>query len=65
MNIPFFLADATRDKIFLEQAEANELVNLKGHRSLGGMRASIYNAMPEKGIDTLIEFMEEFERANS
>ena len=65
MNIPFFLADATRDKIFLEQAEANELVNLKGHRSLGGMRASIYNAMPEEGIDTLIEFMEEFERANS
>ncbi len=65
MNIPFTLADPALDTTFLEQAEANELVNLKGHRSLGGMRASIYNAMPEEGIDALIEFMEEFERANS
>ncbi len=65
MNIPFTLADAALDNTFVEQAENNGLVNLKGHRSLGGIRASIYNAMPEEGIDTLIEFMEEFERARS
>ena len=62
MNVPFTLADPDLDKAFLEQSSAAGLKNLKGHRLVGGMRASIYNAMPEAGIDALIEFMEEFER---
>ena len=62
MNVPFVLADAALDGTFLEEAEAACLKNLKGHRSVGGMRASIYNAMPEEGIDALIDFMREFER---
>jgi phosphoserine aminotransferase len=62
MNIPFTLADDSLDKLFLQQAAAEQLLTLKGHRDLGGMRASIYNAMPESGVDTLIAFMQEFER---
>ncbi len=62
MNVPFVLREASLDAVFLEQAEQAGLANLKGHRSVGGMRASIYNAMPEAGIDALIEFMREFER---
>ncbi len=62
MNVPFVLQDASLDAAFLAQAEEAGLANLKGHRSVGGMRASIYNAMPEAGIDALIEFMREFER---
>ncbi|HNP36394.1 MAG TPA: 3-phosphoserine/phosphohydroxythreonine transaminase [Woeseiaceae bacterium] len=62
MNVPFILADATLDKTFLDQANAAGLTNLKGHRSVGGMRASIYNAVTEQAVDTLIEFMKEFER---
>jgi phosphoserine aminotransferase len=62
MNVPFTLADERLDKGFLSQADAAGLTNLKGHRLVGGMRASIYNAMPEAGIDALIAFMEEFER---
>ena len=62
MNVPFILADESLDKPFLTAAEANGLFELKGHRSVGGMRASIYNAMPEAGIDALIAFMAEFER---
>ncbi len=62
MNIPFTLADPGLDKRFLEQAQANGLLNLKGHRSVGGMRASIYNAMPLKAVRALVEFMQEFER---
>ena len=65
MNVPFTLADASLDAAFLEQATARGLVTLKGHRSVGGMRASIYNAMPEEGVDSLVEFMAEFEKANS
>lgn len=65
MNVPFVLADAALDAEFLEQAEAAGLANLKGHRSVGGMRASIYNAMPEEGIRALIGFMSEFERVNT
>jgi phosphoserine aminotransferase len=65
MNVPFILADADKDAAFLEQAEANNLTTLKGHRSVGGMRASIYNAMPEAGVDALIEFMKEFERTQA
>jgi phosphoserine aminotransferase len=64
MNVPFVLADASLDAKFLEDSAAAGLANLKGHRSVGGMRASIYNAMPEAGIDALIEFMNEFERVN-
>jgi len=64
MNIPFMLADDSLDGLFLEQAAKRGLMSLKGHRSVGGMRASIYNAMPDEGIDALVEFMGEFERAN-
>ncbi len=62
MNVPFILQDAALDAQFLEQARQADLVTLKGHRSVGGMRASIYNAMPEQGVDTLIAFMNEFAR---
>jgi phosphoserine aminotransferase len=62
MNVPFFLADESRNEAFLAQARANGLVQLKGHKSVGGMRASIYNAMPLDGVMALVEFMREFER---
>jgi phosphoserine aminotransferase len=62
MNIPFVLADTTLDKSFLVAAESNGLLGLKGHRVVGGMRASIYNAMTDAGINALINFMVEFER---
>ena len=65
MNVPFILANADLDAAFIEQAAANGLMTLKGHRSVGGMRASIYNAMPEEGVDALIAFMQEFERTQS
>lgn len=64
MNVPFTLADAALDKAFLEEANKNGLTTLKGHRSVGGMRASIYNAMPEEGVDALIQFMADFEKRN-
>ncbi|MBA2409445.1 MAG: 3-phosphoserine/phosphohydroxythreonine transaminase [Gammaproteobacteria bacterium] len=63
MNVPFTLADASLDDLFLSQAADQGLHALKGHRSVGGMRASIYNAMPEAGVDALIEFMRDFARA--
>ncbi len=62
MNIPFRLADDRLDKPFLAGAEARGMLNLKGHRSVGGMRASIYNAVPEEAIDALIAYMAEFEK---
>jgi len=62
MNVPFVLADPSLDARFLADADAAGLANLKGHRSVGGMRASIYNAMPPAGIDALVSFMQEFER---
>jgi len=62
MNVPFTLADPSRDDAFLRQAADHGLHALKGHRSVGGMRASIYNAMPEEGVDALIGFMTDFER---
>jgi len=65
MNIPFILANAELDGLFLEQAAAAGLVSLKGHRSVGGMRASIYNAMPEAGVDALIAFMAGFEQKHA
>jgi len=64
MNVPFTLADPALDGRFLELARAAGLLNLKGHRSVGGMRASIYNAMPEAGVAALTGFMSEFERTH-
>ena len=61
MNVPFILADAELDSVFLKEASEAGLETLKGHRSVGGMRASIYNAMPEAGVDALVEFMKAFE----
>lgn len=61
MNVPFTLADAELDKTFLSESLEAGLANLKGHRLVGGMRASLYNAMPESGVDALIEFMRDFE----
>jgi phosphoserine aminotransferase len=63
MNVPFTLADPALDADFLAGAKSAGLLTLKGHRSVGGMRASIYNAMPEAGVDALIAFMAEFERS--
>lgn len=60
MNVPFTLADAALDKTFLAESEQAGLMNLAGHRSVGGMRASIYNAVPEDGVDALIAFMADF-----
>jgi len=65
MNVPFILADSALDDSFLKQAAALGLHTLKGHRSVGGMRASIYNAMPEAGVDALIEFMQHFEKTQA
>ena len=62
MNVPFTLADPGLDTVFLEEAAQNGLTTLKGHRSVGGMRASIYNAMPEAGVDALVAFMQDFEK---
>jgi phosphoserine aminotransferase len=64
MNIPFTLPDAQLDGKFLAEAQAAGLANLKGHRSVGGMRASIYNAMPMAGVDALIGFMNQFQQKN-
>jgi phosphoserine aminotransferase len=64
MNVPFTLANAELDAQFLKEAGEAGLKTLKGHRSVGGMRASIYNAMSEEGVKTLIDFMAEFERKN-
>ncbi|WP_101756866.1 3-phosphoserine/phosphohydroxythreonine transaminase [Oceanicoccus sp. KOV_DT_Chl] len=61
MNIPFTLANTDLEKQFLAESEAAGLLNLKGHRSVGGMRASIYNAVPEEAVDALIAFMKDFE----
>ncbi len=65
MNIPFVLADASLDKAFLAGAEEAGLLNLKGHRSVGGMRASVYNAVPEEAVDALITYMKAFAEQNS
>lgn len=62
MNVPFTLANAELDDVFIKEAKAAGLTTLKGHRSVGGMRASIYNAMPEAGVEALVAFMQEFER---
>lgn len=62
MNVPFVLANADLDKTFLAEATVSGLTTLEGHRSVGGMRASIYNAMPEAGVDALTDFMADFEK---
>ena len=64
MNVPFTLKDAALDEEFLKGAKARGLVQLKGHRSVGGMRASIYNAMPIEGVRVLVDYMKEFEKAH-
>lgn len=65
MNVPFITGDKELDAKFIKEAEANGFVNLKGHRSVGGMRASIYNAMPKEGVEKLVEFMKKFEKENA
>ncbi len=62
MNVPFTLTEPSLEAVFLSEAKEHGLLTLKGHRSVGGMRASIYNAMPEAGVDRLIAFMADFER---
>ena len=62
MNIPFILSDSLLESAFLMESEQNGLLNLKGHRSVGGMRASIYNAMPLEGVLELIKFLDYFEK---
>jgi phosphoserine aminotransferase len=62
MNVPFTLADPGLDRAFLEEAARAGLTNLAGHRSVGGMRASLYNAMPLAGVQALVAFMQDFER---
>jgi phosphoserine aminotransferase len=65
MNVPFTSPSEDTDKQFVKEATAAGLVNLKGHRSVGGMRASIYNAMPVEGVVKLVEFMKKFEQKNA
>ncbi|MDR5858778.1 3-phosphoserine/phosphohydroxythreonine transaminase [Halomonas eurihalina] len=62
MNVPFVLADSRLDEAFLAESEEAGLLNLKGHRSVGGMRASLYNAVPEAAVDALVDFMSDFEK---
>jgi len=65
MNVPFFLRDESRNEAFLAGAKTAGLLQLKGHKSVGGMRASLYNAMPIEGVQTLVSYMQEFERTQS
>lgn len=64
MNVPFTLAKPDLEKLFLKEAEENHLLNLAGHRSVGGMRASIYNAVPLAGVKSLVSFMDDFAKRN-
>ena len=65
MNVPFFLRDESRNEAFLAGAKAANLLQLKGHKSVGGMRASIYNAMPIEGVQALVAYMREFEKTQA
>jgi phosphoserine aminotransferase len=65
MNVPFYLKDESLNDLFLQGAKAAGLLQLKGHKSVGGMRASIYNAMPLEGVEALVSFMREFERTKA
>jgi phosphoserine aminotransferase len=62
MNVPFHLKDPALDAAFLDGAKARGMIQLKGHRITGGMRASIYNAMPVEGVKALVAYMQDFER---
>ncbi|MDT4855651.1 Phosphoserine aminotransferase [compost metagenome] len=62
MNVPFFLRDESRNEAFLVGAKAAGLLQLKGHKSVGGMRASLYNAMPLEGVQALVAYMRDFEQ---
>ena len=64
MNVPFVTGDPDLDEKFVKEAKEAGLENLKGHRTVGGMRASIYNAMPIEGVEKLVEFMKKFEKEN-
>ncbi len=64
MNVPFVTGNEKLDEKFVKEAERAGLVNLKGHRTVGGMRASIYNAMPIEGVEALTAFMKKFEEEN-
>jgi phosphoserine aminotransferase len=64
MNVPFRLKEESLDEAFLKEAKARDLLQLKGHRSVGGMRASIYNAMPKSGVEALVGMMRDFEKRN-
>ncbi len=64
MNVPFVTGNEELDAKFVKEAKAEGLENLKGHRTVGGMRASIYNAMPYEGVKALVEFMKKFENEN-
>ena len=65
MNVPFVTGDADLDAKFVKEAKEAGFENLKGHRTVGGMRASIYNAMPIEGVQKLVEFMKKFEEENA
>ena len=65
MNVPFVIGDKDLEAKFVKEADAAGFVNLKGHRTVGGMRASIYNAMPIEGVEALVEFMKKFEKENA
>ena len=64
MNVPYVTGDKDLDAKFLKEATEAGFVNLKGHRTVGGMRASIYNAMPKEGVEKLVAFMKKFEEEN-
>ena len=65
MNVPFITGNEELDAKFVKESKAAGLENLKGHRTVGGMRASIYNAMPKEGVETLVAFMKDFEAKNA
>jgi len=65
MNVPFFLRDESLNEAFLAGARERGLLQLKGHKSVGGMRASIYNAMPIEGVQALVNYLREFEKTRS
>ena len=64
MNVPFVTGNPELDAKFIKEAKENGMDNLKGYRTVGGMRASIYNAMPMEGVQTLVDFMRDFEKKN-
>ena len=65
MNVTFVTGDEEKDKLFCAEAAKEGLLSLKGHRSVGGMRASIYNAMPIEGVEKLVDFMQKFAKENA